>query len=107
MKDDVVGVSSQRRGKSIDVENVVEIVDITTPQEESNPIFKRLKRQLKEARDEVDKMRKEYLSVRNKFKEVLDIHHKSIDKENFLAKRLFPLHKQPRNIYRQNIYYQA
>jgi len=59
VKDDAVGVSSQRKGKSIVVENPVEIIDITTPQEESNPTFKRLKRQIKEARSEVDKMRKE------------------------------------------------
>jgi hypothetical protein len=44
VKDDAVGVSTQRKGKSISIENPIEIIDITTPQEESNPTFKRLKR---------------------------------------------------------------
>ena len=57
------------KGKSIALENPVEITDITTPQEESNPTFKRLKRKLKETRVEFDNMRKEYiLSVRRKLK---------------------------------------
>jgi hypothetical protein len=93
MKDDAIGVSALRKGKSIVFENPVQIFDITTPQEESNPTFKRLKRQLKEEMVEVDKMRKEYLSFINKFKEVMDIHRNSINKETFLAKISFPLHR--------------
>jgi hypothetical protein len=107
MKDYEVGVSSQRKGKSIFIEKRIEIVDITTPQEESIPTFKRLKIKLKETRDEVDKMIKEYLHVRRKFKEVLDIHCKSIGKENSMAKRFLPLHRKLINIYRKNIYYQS
>jgi uncharacterized protein YaaN involved in tellurite resistance len=89
------------------VEKLVEIVHITTPQEESNPTFKSLKRQLKEARTKVDRMRKEYLSVSRKFKEVLDIHRKSIDKKTFMSKIFLPLHRMLKNLYRKNIYYQA
>jgi hypothetical protein len=68
VKDDVVEISSQRKGKSKSFEKPIEIVDITTPQEESNPTFKRLKRQLKEARVEVDKLKSEDLEYRNNLK---------------------------------------
>jgi hypothetical protein len=69
MKDDAVGVSSQRKGKSIVVEKPVEIIDITTPKKERNHTFKRLKRQLKETRVEVDEMKKGELVAKKKLKD--------------------------------------
>jgi hypothetical protein len=85
-----VGVSSQRKGKSTYVEDPIQIVDKTTPQE--NPTFKRLKRQLKEARVEVEKMKKKDLAFKKELNETLDMHHKTIYKANLLAKRFLPLH---------------
>jgi hypothetical protein len=90
VKSDVAEISAQRKGKSKLVEQPIEIVDITTPQEESNPTFKRLKRQLKEARVEVDRMKKEDLSVRRKFKEVLDIHVSPLTRKILWLKYYFP-----------------
>jgi hypothetical protein len=50
MKNNAIGVSTQRKGKSITTEKHVEIIDITTPQKEIKHTFKRLNRQLKKAR---------------------------------------------------------
>jgi hypothetical protein len=47
----------QRKGKSVPIKEPIEIVDITTPLE--NPTFKRLNRQLKEARNEIAKLKRE------------------------------------------------
>jgi hypothetical protein len=47
VKDDVVETLAYRKGKSESLEHPIEIFDITTPQHEINPTFKRLKRQLK------------------------------------------------------------
>jgi hypothetical protein len=107
VKDDGVGVSAHRKGKYIVVEKSVEIVDITTPQEDSNTTFKRLRRQLKEAIDEIDSLKKEDSNSRREIKEMLDMHHENIDKANFLSKRFLPLHGQLRNLYRKNRAHQA
>jgi chromosome segregation ATPase len=102
VKEDIVGVSIHKKGKSIVFEEHVEIIDITTPQEERNPTFKRLKRQLKEARDEVDELKKEELVSERKIKGLMDMYHETIDKERFIAKRFLPLHRQLKNLYKQN-----
>jgi hypothetical protein len=68
VKDDAAETSAQRKGKSKALEKPIEIIDVTTPQEESNPTFKRLKRQLKEARVEVDKLKSEDSRYRKKLK---------------------------------------
>jgi hypothetical protein len=47
---------------------------------ESNPTFKRLRRQLKDAKTEIDKLKKEDLDSRIKLKEMLDIYEETIDK---------------------------
>jgi hypothetical protein len=46
-KHDVEKNSSQRKGKTKYFEHPIEIVDITTPQDERNPTFKRLRENLK------------------------------------------------------------
>jgi hypothetical protein len=38
---------------------------------------------------------------------MLDMYEETIDKERFLAKRFFPLHRKLKNVYRQNITHQA
>jgi hypothetical protein len=100
VKDDTVGVSAQRKGKSIDVENPIEIIDITTPQEEINHTFKRLKRQLKEERVEFDEMKKGELVAKKKLKGLMDMYHETIDKAKFIAKRFRSLHRKLKNLYR-------
>jgi hypothetical protein len=57
---------------------------------------------LKEARDEVDKLKKEDLGSRMKLKEMLKMYHDIIDKAIFLAKIFFPLHRQLKNLYMEN-----
>jgi hypothetical protein len=39
----------------------MEVIDINTSPHESNPTFKRLRRQLKDAKTEIDKLKKEDL----------------------------------------------
>jgi uncharacterized protein YaaN involved in tellurite resistance len=70
-------------------------------------VITRLKRQLKEARVEVDKLKKEDLGSRMKLKEMLDMYHETIDKEIFLSKIFLPLHRKLKNIYSQNRSHQA
>ena len=73
VNDNVAENSAQRKGKSKYFDKPIKIVDITTPQDESNPTFKSLKRQLKEARFEGDKLEREYLDSRNKLKGVMGV----------------------------------
>jgi hypothetical protein len=87
MKDYAVGVSSERKGKSIAAEKPVEIIDITTPQKESNHTFKRLKIQLKESRDEVDEKKKGELVAKKNLKGLIELYHETINKAIFIDKR--------------------
>jgi hypothetical protein len=93
VKSDVAETSSQRKGKYKGHEQPIEIIDITTPQEESNPTFKRLKRQLKEARDEVDKLKSEDFGYRKKLNGMMGMYHETIEKSIFIAKIFLPLHR--------------
>jgi hypothetical protein len=58
----------------------MEVIDINTPPHESNPTFKRLRRQIKDANIEIDKFKKEYLESRIKLKDMLDLYEDTIDK---------------------------
>jgi hypothetical protein len=58
VKEDTIGFEIKNKGKSIVVGDPIQIINITTPPEESIHTFKRLKRQLKEERAEVDEMKK-------------------------------------------------
>jgi hypothetical protein len=44
MKDDTIETSTPKKGKSQSSKHPIEFFDITTPQHENNPTFKRLKR---------------------------------------------------------------
>ena len=68
MKDGTTETSSHQKEKSRSSRKPIEVIDIITPRHESNPTFKRLMRQLKEARDENDKLKKEDLDSRIKLK---------------------------------------
>jgi hypothetical protein len=107
VKDDTEEAASQQKGKYQYSKHPIEVVDVTTPQHESNPTFKRLKRKLKEARVEADKLKNEDLGSKNKLSKIMGMYHDTIDKEMFLAKIRFPLHKNLKNIYRKNRSHQA
>jgi len=87
VKDDTVEASSQQKGKYQYSKNLIEFFDITTPHlayiisDESNPTFKRLKRQLKEERAKADKLKKEDLGSKKKIKELMGTYYETIDKE--------------------------
>jgi hypothetical protein len=80
VKEDTVGVEIENKGKSIVLGEPVEIINITTPLEERSHTFKRLKRQLKEVRDEVDEMKKGELVENKKLTVLMDMYHETIDK---------------------------
>jgi hypothetical protein len=95
----------QRKGKNVPIKKPIEIVDINTPPE--NPTFKRLNRQLKEARIEIDKLKREELVEKKKLNKLMEMYHGTLEKAKFIAKRFRPLHRQLRNLYRHNIAYQS
>jgi hypothetical protein len=100
MEDDAAEASTQQKDKAQPSKHPIEIIDINTPPHESNPTFKRLRRQLKEARTENDKLKKKDLETRIKMKDMLDLYEETIDKERFMAKRSLPLHRQLKNMYK-------
>jgi hypothetical protein len=51
-------------------------------------------------------MKKEELGSTMKLKEIMNMYPETIDKEIFLAKIFLPLHRQLKNLYRQNITHQ-
>jgi hypothetical protein len=101
MEDDAAEASAQQKDKAQPSKQPIEIIDINTPPHESNPTFKRLRRQLKEARTANDKLKKKDLETRVKLKAMLDLYEETIDKENFIAKRSLPLHRKLKNMYKQ------
>ena len=55
----------------------------------------------------MDEMKKEDLVSKRKLKGLMDMYHETIDKAKFIAKRFQPLHRQLKNLYRQNIAHQT
>ena len=100
MEEGIIEASAQQKDKSQPSKQPIEIIDIITPPHESNPTFKRLERQLKDARAENYKLKKENLEARIKSKEMLDLYEKTIDKERCFAKRSIPIHRQLKNVYK-------
>jgi hypothetical protein len=100
---DVVLVQQEDEDEAIN--KLVETVNITTPP--SNHTFKRLIRQLREARKEVAHLKSEGLSERIKMKELMDDYSNTLDLARFAARRALPLHKQLKNLYRQNKDFQS
>jgi hypothetical protein len=47
------------------------------------------------------------LVSKRKLKGLMDMYHETIDKAKFIAKRFQPLHRQLKNLYRQNIAHQT
>jgi hypothetical protein len=100
---DRASVQYKYKGKSI--EKPIEVININTPP--SNPTFKRLIRQLREARKEVAHLKEESLTERRKMKEIMDMYSETLDLERFLARRALPLHRQLKTLYRKNKIFQS
>jgi hypothetical protein len=71
----------QQKDKGEAIEKPVEVININTPP--SNHTFKRLIRQLREARKEVARLKEESLSERIKMKELMDMYSNTLDLEKF------------------------
>jgi hypothetical protein len=87
------------------MKNPVETVHITTPP--SNQTFKRLIKQLREAMKEVARLKYEALSERIKMKDLMDGYNHIIVLARFAARRAQRLHRQIKNLYRKNRYFQS
>jgi hypothetical protein len=96
----------QQTTKSKSHKDPIEIIEIKSPSEESNPTFKRLRKQLKEARVENEKLKKENLQARIQLKENIGMCEESIAKEKHMVRRTLPLHRQVKNVYMKNRFFQ-
>jgi hypothetical protein len=83
----------------------LETVHNTAPPDSQT--FKRLIRQLKDARKEVAQLKKEAMSDRAKMTELMDGYSHTLDLARFAARRAQPLHRQLKNLYRQNRGFQS
>jgi len=83
----------------------IETVHITTPS--SNQTFKRLIKQIREARKEVAHMKSKALSKRIKMKDLMYGYNHTLDLAIFVARRAQPLHRKLKNLYRKNKYFQS
>jgi hypothetical protein len=93
-------VKKKHKGKGENVENPIEIIYITTPPD--SPTFKRLIRQLKDARKEIFHLKGEGLAERKKMKDLMDMYKETIELAKFTTRRFLPLHRHLRNLYRRN-----
>ena len=73
MKEEMMEAPIKRKdkGKIVPTEEHIEVIDITTPLE--NTTFKRLIGQLKEARVEITKLKREELIERKKLSDLMDM----------------------------------
>jgi hypothetical protein len=92
--------TEQQKDEGEAMKKPVEIINISTPP--SNHTFKRLIRRLREARKEVAHLKSKGLSQRIKMKELMDNYNNTLYLARFAARRALPLHKQLKNLYRQN-----
>lgn len=93
-------VKRNDKGKIETVEKHIEVIDITTTPE--NPTLKRLITQLREARKEIAHLKGEELAKRKKLKDLMDMYLETIDMARFTVRRFLPLHRQLKNLYKQN-----
>ena len=91
----------KRKGidKTLPIEEHIEIIDIMTPLE--NPTFKRMNKQLKEARNEITNLKREGFVERKKLSDLMDMYLETIDKSKFVVKIFMPLHRKLKNLYRK------
>jgi hypothetical protein len=93
-------VQTKDKGKGEATENPIEVVNISSPLD--NPTFKRLIRQLRDARKEVSHLKEQRLTERRKLKELMDMYNETLDMARFTTRIFFPLHRQLKTMYRQN-----
>jgi hypothetical protein len=93
-------VQKKDKGKGETIEKPVEVINITTPPD--NPTFKRLIRQLRDARKEIVHLKGERLTERKKMSELMDMYNETLDLARFTARIFLPLHRQLQTLYRQN-----
>jgi hypothetical protein len=94
----------QQKDKGEAIEKSVKVININSPP--SNHTFKRLIRQLREARKEVSHLKEESL-FEIKMKELMDMYNNTLDLTRFAASRALPLHKQLKNLYRKKRGFQS
>jgi hypothetical protein len=70
-------VQQKDKGKGKDTKEPIEVINISTPPD--NPPFKRLIRQLRDARKEVVRLKAESLTERRKMKELMDMYNETLD----------------------------
>ena len=80
------------------MKNHVETIHVTTPPDSQT--FKRLIRQLRDARKEVAQLKEEAMSVRVKMKELMHGYNHTLDLSRFAARKAQHLHRQLKNLYR-------
>jgi uncharacterized protein (DUF3084 family) len=64
-------------------------------------------RQLREAKDEIAKLKREELVGKNKLRDLMDMYRENFKQAKFIAKRFRPLHMQLKSLYKQNVSYQG
>ena len=107
MEEDASEAPAQQTTKSKSLKELVEIIELNSPSKERNPTFKRLRKKIKETKDENKKLKKENLQARIKLKENIDLCEEAIAKEKQMVKRSLPLHRQVKNVYMKKSYFQA
>ena len=73
------------------MKNPVETVHVTTPP--NNHTFKRLIRQLRDARKEVAQLKREAMFDRAKMIELMDVYSHTLDLARFAVRKVQPLHR--------------
>jgi hypothetical protein len=99
--------STQPTDKTKPLKKKIEIIEIKSPSDERDPTFKRLRKQLKEARDENEQLKKENLHAKIQLKRAIDMGEETIKKEKHWVKRSISLHRKMKNVYRLNRAHQA
>jgi precorrin-2 methylase len=79
-----------------------EVVEAQSPSEEDNMTIKRLRKQLKEAQVVIVQLREENKQMKRKIAEHLDLCEGALENNKRMVKRSLPLHRQVKNLYRQN-----
>ena len=92
-------IKKKCKGKVVAIEMHIEVIEIISPLE--NRTFKRMNRQVKEARNEIANLKGEGLVERKKWNDLTDLYLETIDKAKFVEKKFLPLHRQLKNLYRQ------
>jgi hypothetical protein len=85
--------------------NPSEIIHATVPSDSQT--YKRLIKHLRDARKEITHLKVEDKVKLAQMKELMDGYSHTLDLEIFVARRAQPLHRQRRNLYRQNKGFQS